>query len=1119
MKKFLLIMTLICIAGSLHAQGIRTKDLPPAGAMQTTDKVVIDRNNATMLSNSPLPTGNLGDIITNIGNNIYAAVSKFLISGSPSNQWSALYVVGDAQAYNAQYIPIREGFGGLLARQMGAGPVYKVINDFGHFTCDTIDSEMVPNPTALSQYSSALNTTVLINPNTTNNPAIVFLPDPSDVTWGGSGAPPSTWQPHVSDTQTCVTGGLTWAAIAMDYKIYGQNFTNVGSWTNDTHYTYPTGTTSHTSGDTSSGTITTYGAPIYLWYLMNGSNGGTFTYQLDGGTASATIPTQGNNAFTFPISNAKFSLGAVRIPATGALAAGSHTVKATVTSTTSVANTVTIEGIGTSPNKPFSPKAPMVVLGGQIPQTTTYPASSTAFNSMYKALSQQLVTDGLIVPFADIQNYLNNTTGRWSPPEGNLNTVGNMQVYQAFNAILMPVRNSMDAVDPREFGASCNSLYFANSYVNNSYAVSTTAGSPTISILHYILKPGVATQTGGGDVGKVICLGPGSGGAAPEIPCNYIASVNTGTNKANMGANAATTASNHYGVMGGYPSNPADPSTAQDDTIFIQNAGNAAILNDGKVFMPTNCMVHNLTMPPNITVEGNAPGYFYGNVTQEITDIPQATVLNCGFNGFPNDTQQCVQEVPHTMFKNIMFRAPTFPYTPYGISASCYGFSTDSKSGPGAQILMDHLSFFGCPIDQGQAYGFNRTVGFTATIAPNGDGLTSTMNVLSITTTGFNQADGWATGDFLALNRTITAAGGVLGSSTVTITAVPPTQDGSVGVNPGNYTINKSLTVSTSTAMTAPAFGVSIELRDSKSQHYVGGIAYNGQYTDSTIEGSICTGTFMNTCWRVGPNLLTNVGNGANRWIGGRAEEIAGGLNHVGAAFTCDSCGLTLTGVDIQFNGAFNIRTLGSGSVVQQNGGFMYGGGHCYSADQDKAMIQLGGTNPSVDINGVAGEPADFGSGCTVHGNQYLFSTSTGASGVQASVEGGNYNQPGNKLTGLYNSTNGVPASYKQDTNGWPKIDTTGSITRGGSLSLVTTSVVGAAAYWTALAGVTTNSVSVTMTNLTPVTGTYDCSGGDKTGAFNFALSASTSTSCSLSSTTTVTNGDTVYGKAIQGSQ
>ena len=245
-----------------------------------------------------------------------------------------------------------------------------------------------------------------------------------------------------------------------------------------------------------------------------------------------------------------------------------------------------------------------------------------------------------------------------------------------------------------------------------------------------------------------------------------------------------------------------------------------------------------------------------------------------------------------------------------------------------------------------------------------------------------------------------------------TITTVDPTNNDTTG---SGYVVSGAVTLGT-TSLTSGAYSGGMELRDENSQHYVGGIGYNGDFSDSVIENSICTGTFMNGCWRIGP-YLAGFGSGANRWIGGRAEEQAN------AAFTVDGGGLILTGADIQFNGGYNIRTLGNNPVVQMTGGYMYAGGHC--SGYHNSMIRLGGTNPSVSVDGVGLETNDVGSKCG-GGTTYLFASEVGATlGGVISVTGGQTTPASGAITGLFDATNGMATKYKADTAGWAKVDTT----------------------------------------------------------------------------------------------
>lgn len=981
----------------------------------------------------------------------------------PANTSTRILAFGGPEIYNEQNLPLNHGFVGQLAKRIGSSPTYDGINSFSTFDCDLVNQKIIPD----------------VMPSSRNEPLVLWQTMASDPTYGGG-----FYQGHLTDTNSCHMGGLAWLSMPTEFKTFAQSTgcVTAGSWANDSSYGGKFGVTSHTNGDTLSCVVSNNEGSnaVYLWYQMRGANGGTFTYSVDTGLV-ATVATQGQNQFTFPIDSTSRTMGAVRIPVFGS---GAHTIYVTVSSSTNSANTVTIEGVGVPPGLPYHGAGPSVFFGGQVfDKSGTYAAAVTAFNQAEKDQVSQMASDGLPISFSDVEKYLNISTDYgWHGQPNLLNASGQKHIADAYDGKMQSATDAGFIASPLDYGASCNSIFFSDTYVGSThYSVHTTAGSPVISIDNYNFQPGVATKNGGGDVGKRFCVAPGTDGG-DEGPCTYIASVNTTANTATLGRNMVNNKSQHNAMMGGYPTNPNDPSTAQDDTMGTQAAGAAAQINGGKVVMPNNCMVHDLNMPQDIIVEGNAPGAWYLEKNQELINNPQTTVLNCGITGFSSDSPQCIRAIPFVRWRNLLVRGPTFPYTPPGISAACFGYSTSGtgNGGPSAQALMDHMSFFGCPVDVGQAYGYNHPVTFTASVDDNGDG-TSTMHVTSIDSANFNTADAWSN-DFLALNRPVSGTGV---TANTTITYVPP------GSGVGDYIINKGFTIS-SRSLTSAANALGMELFDEFSQHIVGGMGYNGVFTDSVITGSTCTGTFMNSCWRMGPDNGTGFGNGGNRWVGGRIEEMEGT-----GAVVCEGCGVTLTGVDIQFNGTYNVKTLGTNSTVQVTGGQMYAGGHCHSGSQDKAMVQIGGTGASVSVDGVALSAADFGSGCG-GSTGYLFSTATGATPGQIDVMGGNTSPTGNTVTGLFNWTNGTPAKYKQDTTGWPVIDTTvgytatgcgASAPKGGASSgLVTTSATG--------------SCSLTLT-LPSNTNGWNCSGNDNTLGGAFTKSSGSATTCVLTGTTT----------------
>lgn len=941
-------------------------------------------------------------------------------SGLPSNSWTGITTVGDITVLNNQLVPANQAYEYQLAKSLGgAAPAVFGLNSFSTpWDCEIVQQEIFPN----------------INLGSTNNPLITWQSSMGDPAFGSG-----SFAGHRTDTNSCRLAGLTWMSIPATSKVYGQNATAcvaTGTWAADSSYGGTYGITSNTNGDTLACTMTTNGGPLYLWYQMRGSNGGTFTYNLDGG-ANTTVLTQGQNSFTFPISTASRSVGAVRIPST---TSGSHTVNIAVSSTTSATQTVTIEGVGTTPNKASVGSQPTVYYGNQIADAT-YTDANAAFTADQINQTRLLFADGLPVNYVDTNSYINTSTDYGVNGFAGINASGQTHIADAFKAVIQGTPEKGQAVNPMDYGASCNSLYFASAYSSGTTSpVTTVVGSADISISNYKFQPGVATARGGGDVGKRICIfGEGPGGVNDHGqgdvgPCTYVSSVNTTTNKATLGRTMWASTSSGYAVMGGYPTNPNDPSTAADDTIPIQNAGTASLKGGGKVVLPNACMVHNLLLPQGVIMEGSAPGDFYLSGGTGLSDNPQqATILNCGMTGYPTDNQVCIQTQPYTRISNLLIRGPTFPYTPYNINATCLGYTDNSRSGPGYPILTDHLSFFGCPVSIGEAYGWNYAINFTAAIANNGDG-TSTMTVSSINSTNFNTADSWGSSDFLALGRTVSGPGVTSGTKISSVTSAP-------GGYTGTYLLDKAMTVS-STGLTLPViaanptgWGLVLELRDEFSQHIVDGIGYNGDFTDSMITGSVCTGNFMTSCLRMGP-VTSSAGNGSLRWLGGRMELIDNGTG----AIVCDGCGIDIVGLDMQFNGRYNIRTLGSLANVSYTGGHMYAGGHSNSATQDKAMINLGGSNTRVDVTGVTITKTDGSHG---GGTSYLFSTATGAtlSTMTVSVNGG-ATVNNDTVTGLFNWTNGIPARYKQNTAGWPPIDTTNSAlstSSTGGLGLTTT--------------------------------------------------------------------------------
>lgn len=989
---------------SNHAEG-KTAPLGSAGA--TTPPYVLDfntagaNNNNVELENGSAfgSAGNTGAYVTdfaiyrngrpsNLKININGQSAQGVIAngqypsqarGLAANSWSAYDVVGDPGSFNNQLIPLAAGYGGIVGKNMGVGPTYFVTSSFGGYDCDVVNAEIVPN----------------ITPNIQDAPVVTWLPTVNDPGFGAG-----FFTAHQQDTNSCRLGGLTWMAVPKKYKTYAQstNCTPTGSWSNSSSYTGYYGVTDSTNGDSLACSITTTGAPVYLWYLMQGSNGGTFTYQIDSGPTT-TVATQGNNSFTFPISTSSQTLGGVRIPVPGA---GAHTVNIVVTSATSSSNTVTIEGIGTAPANPLHGSTPAVYLGGQLNNPGTLQAAAvTAFNNDEAQQSALLAADGLSVSFVPIQKYVNAATDYNS--SGNLNALGQGHVADAFSGGMQYV--PVNGINPLNYGASCNTQMFNNNFNSAPHnGVTTTAGSPVVSVANYVFQPGTATQNGGGDVGKVWS----PGGTTDEGPTTYIVSVDTTANTATLGENMLTNQSaSGAALMGGYPTNPNDPSTAADDTIPIQNASAAALKGGGIVTLPPNCMVHNLIMSSQTALVGNNGGNDY----VEFASSPNFSVtpLYVAASGFSTDVDAVngkarsvgisTSSSTQVKLKDFTLVCDDFPFNPTGMYLAGIGQQTPGTTDINPDhILVDHLTITACPVAFGQPLGNNLNVVFTGSIAGN------VMTVTAITSTNFNvlYTGNGTPLDFLAVGRPVTGTGV---PSNTKILSVP------AGSTTGNYILSTSSTVGSETLTSAPAASFTSGTMQN-TQMAQNGMGINGGFSDFTWTNNI--GTNYGSCVFLGPSQ-GSAGSSANRFLGGRCET--------GGGFTFDGGGSDqLTGMQFQATNCA-IHTIGSGSDLQITGGWMQGN-DCDSANSNYSQVLLGGTWSNIDFSGVQAESANNGGGAN-HASKYVVETETGASIDYLSVEGGEMR--GGFTTAFENFTNQTPTHYKRVVPGLAYVDTTQS--------------------------------------------------------------------------------------------
>ncbi len=125
----------------------------------------------------------------------------------------------------------------------------------------------------------------------------------------------------------CYDAILAWETVPLSNKVIGSNGTTTGTCANDTTYAAATGENCTSSGATITLSLTTTGGPVYIWFRSIDSDGGTWTYAIDGGT-----PVSETTALPTPIATQNGGTqGPVLIRVSG-VASGTHSIVFTKTS-------------------------------------------------------------------------------------------------------------------------------------------------------------------------------------------------------------------------------------------------------------------------------------------------------------------------------------------------------------------------------------------------------------------------------------------------------------------------------------------------------------------------------------------------------------------------------------------------------------------------------------------------------------------------------------------------------------------------------------------------------------------------------------------------------------------
>ena len=348
-------------------------------------------NSPILLTAQGLPPAASG-FITFTDNAVPIATVPITGTSTPTYQ-----AFGDSITYGFTLLDPSLAYPYLLARAQGLA-----ITDFGvpgYITCNILPLTILPH---------AISTISL-----------------SSLTIGTNDADDFSTGPYEFIFRTCHQATLAWLAIPPAYKLLPTDpafQTTAGSWTQPSPTHYQTLFNSSGSGALHL-TLTSAGAPIYLWYLLDDLNPGAFTLTLDGTPTHTTYQSSPIPAIGGPRTPVGFALLRFPVPA------GVHTLDLNVLS-----GSVGILAAATAPSPgPASPHP--TVLSADVPNQRADGAASPATLAQYTADAQADVTllaeDGL-----DLRPVVTRSTMLGTPAEmsDNIhpNALGHTELAAAF---------------------------------------------------------------------------------------------------------------------------------------------------------------------------------------------------------------------------------------------------------------------------------------------------------------------------------------------------------------------------------------------------------------------------------------------------------------------------------------------------------------------------------------------------------------------------------------------------------------------------------------------------------------------------------------------------------------
>jgi hypothetical protein len=225
--------------------------------------------------------------------------------------------------------------------------------------------------------------------------------------------------------------------------------------------------------------LTTTGAPAYLWYGIQTATAGSFTVSIDGGPPSAVTQTQfSGSAETLP---AAYAL--LRLP----VAAGAHTFDIAA-----LGGTVTLLGMGTPP--PAAAGSVPTVLVTDIPYGLNSNNATAQYTADIQANLTLLQPDGLDLRFVPTHQFMFGTPAEMMDAR-HPNALGLSELAQALLSVVTPANPASDSTSVAAATFTTSTLGVGGHEIAVFYSGDTRYAPASAAIIGFVLYDATSSTT------------------------------------------------------------------------------------------------------------------------------------------------------------------------------------------------------------------------------------------------------------------------------------------------------------------------------------------------------------------------------------------------------------------------------------------------------------------------------------------------------------------------------------------------------------------------------------------------------------------------------------------------